>query len=237
MFARFRQTPNRLQISLVETRRVGGRVRHQHVAALGSIPEPWSIGDRITFWSGLHQRLARLSNRIKADDLHKLMAAIHDRVPMPMTDEQRRLQRDNAEQDLTEWSGLHSLNESLLADNKAVAAKLAKKIAEMEASTAKSAASVDAAKERLAKIDRGDEVSGGLSKPPSFEDILLASGLSKADIEHCRVVGTMNEAALYQINDNEKRQRAAARAILRRQLAEQDKPQCEISSPIQDSSH
>ena len=228
MFARFRQTPNRLQVSLVETRRVDGKVRHRHVASLGSIPDPWEIADRIAFWVELHERHTRLSNQISADDLHKVMAAINDRVPMAMSDEQRQLQRENAAQDLDLCSSLHGLNESLLADHKAFAADLARKIAEMEAGTAQSAAGVEAAKERLAKIDRGEEVSGGLGKATSLEDVLRAGGWTTAEIEHCRVVATMSEAALAEFkaavspsNPNyERRQRAIARDILRRQLAE-----------------
>jgi hypothetical protein len=37
MFVRFRQTPRRLQASLVETRRSNGKVRHEHIASLGSV--------------------------------------------------------------------------------------------------------------------------------------------------------------------------------------------------------
>jgi hypothetical protein len=40
MFVRFRGSPNRLQISIVETRRLNGRVRHEHIASLGSIERP-----------------------------------------------------------------------------------------------------------------------------------------------------------------------------------------------------
>jgi hypothetical protein len=222
MFARFRQTPNRLQVSLIETSRVDGKVKHQHVASLGSIAVPWETSDRITFWLALHQRLALLSNRIGADDLHKLMAAIHDRLPMAMTDEQRRLQRDNAEQDLSVCASLHGINESSLADLKAFAADLARKIEEMEAGNAQCAASVEAAKERLARIDRGEEVSGGLGKPTSFEDRLSANGFSTEEIEHFRVMGSLNEASMAEVKqalraDNERRLRAIARAILRRQ--------------------
>src|SRR5215510_1726404 len=58
MFARFRRTRHRLQVSLVETRRVGGKVRHEHVAGLGSIETPPSVDARLAFWVRLHQRLA-----------------------------------------------------------------------------------------------------------------------------------------------------------------------------------
>src|ERR1700730_633111 len=73
MFVRFRQTPSRLKVSLVETRRIDGKVRHDHVASLGSIAKPMTIADRVAFWSALHARLAKLSNRIDAEAHGKIL--------------------------------------------------------------------------------------------------------------------------------------------------------------------
>jgi hypothetical protein len=64
MFVRFRQTKHRLQLSLVETRRIDGRVLHEHIASLGSIENPPTVRARTAFWQRLHERLAKLSNRI-----------------------------------------------------------------------------------------------------------------------------------------------------------------------------
>ena len=52
---------NRLQLSLIETRRCDGKVRHEHIASLGS-----SVAERIAFWTRLHERLAKLANRVDA---------------------------------------------------------------------------------------------------------------------------------------------------------------------------
>jgi len=65
MFVRYRQTETRLQVSLVETRRVSGRVRHEHVASFGSVEVPPSVEDRIAFWQRLHERVAKLANRMQ----------------------------------------------------------------------------------------------------------------------------------------------------------------------------
>jgi hypothetical protein len=61
MFVRFRQSRLRLQVSLVETRRIGGRVQSEHVASLGSVEMPQTIEARVVFWQRLHERLAKLS--------------------------------------------------------------------------------------------------------------------------------------------------------------------------------
>jgi hypothetical protein len=67
MFIRFRQTKRRprLQVSLVETRKEGRRVRHEHIASLGSIALPFSTTDRVAFWEKLDTRLAALANRME----------------------------------------------------------------------------------------------------------------------------------------------------------------------------
>jgi hypothetical protein len=64
MFVRFRQTPYGLQVSLIQSRREGGKVRHEHIAGLGAITIPASAADRIAFWRCLHRRLSALSIQI-----------------------------------------------------------------------------------------------------------------------------------------------------------------------------
>ena len=84
MFVRFRRTATRLQLSLVETSRVDGKVRHEHVASLGSVDLSLSVESRLAFWQRVHERLAKLSNRI---DPAKVLGDIYARVPMVTADE------------------------------------------------------------------------------------------------------------------------------------------------------
>jgi hypothetical protein len=88
MFVRFRETARRLQASLTETRRQGGKVRHEHIAGLGSVPIAPTTTDRIAFWTKLHQRLDALSNRLDAAQRGAILTAIHARIPMPTLDDQ-----------------------------------------------------------------------------------------------------------------------------------------------------
>jgi len=99
MLVHFRETPYGLAMSLVETRRENGKVRHEHVASLGSIETPLSVAARIEFWRGLQERLAQLSNRLDAETRGKIMGAVHARVPMVMPDEQRALRLENAKRE------------------------------------------------------------------------------------------------------------------------------------------
>ena len=99
MLVHFHETPYGLAMSLVETHRENRRVRHEHIASLGSIETPPSVAARNEFWRGLHERLAQLSNRLDAETLGKVVAAVHARVPMVTPDEQRALQLEKPKGD------------------------------------------------------------------------------------------------------------------------------------------
>jgi hypothetical protein len=52
---------------LVETRRIDGKLRYEHVASLGSVPASPSVGDRLAFWRRVYEQLAELADRIDAE--------------------------------------------------------------------------------------------------------------------------------------------------------------------------
>jgi hypothetical protein len=89
MFVRFRQSRDRLHVSIVETRRVNGKVRHQYVVSLRSIVMPPSVSDRIAFWQRVNKRLAKLSNRIDLASQGNLRDELHKCIPMVTPEEQR----------------------------------------------------------------------------------------------------------------------------------------------------
>jgi hypothetical protein len=68
-------------------------------ASLGSIETPLSVTDRVAFWQRVHERLAKLSNRIDPATHGKIRGDIHSRIRMVTPDEQRGLQLENAEAD------------------------------------------------------------------------------------------------------------------------------------------
>src|ERR1700730_12162036 len=110
MFVRFRETEYRLLVSLVETRRDGGRVRHEHIASLGSIETPPSVAARIEFWRRLHDRLGKLGNRVDPATQAKLLGDVHARVPMVTVEEQQALKLKNAEDDVRFWAVIHDFH-------------------------------------------------------------------------------------------------------------------------------
>jgi hypothetical protein len=227
MFVRFRLTKTRLQASLIETRRVGGKVRHEHVASLGTIEASPTTLDRIEFWPALHQRLAKLSNRIDAETHHKILAQIHARIPMVTADEQRQLQCEVAEADAHFYSSIHDMTASNLDDLKQLAAESARAVSDREADLAQSAVRAADAKERLAKIRNGEDVPGLLRNPMTRDELFKALGLTKSDVQHInRVVligeiGALDEVVDEWVKRNEKARKDASRAVLKRRKLDQ----------------
>jgi len=92
MFVPFRQQGRRLQPSLMQTRRVTGKICNEHIASLGSVDANVSVRERLAFWAKLPDRLARLGNRVGDEEHAKIYGALHTRIPMVTPDEQRAIQ-------------------------------------------------------------------------------------------------------------------------------------------------
>jgi hypothetical protein len=235
MFVRFRQSVERLQLSIVETRRVAGKVRHEHIASLGSISATLSIADRIEFWARLHERLGRLSNRIDAEALGRLLGSVHERIPMPTIAEQRALQLENAQADARFWEGVQDMNATTVAEYKELVGGIEGTISKGEKAAAYAGERAAAAKDWIARIEKGETVPGGLGRPLTSKD-LIPAGWSQSDVRHALRLAALGDFAgafeeyLARIDEHTQRhgRRFAKRtsaAILRRQLGlSRDKP-------------
>jgi ferritin-like metal-binding protein YciE len=188
MFVRFReQSASRLNVSIIESRRVAGKLVHEHIAALGSIEVPPTIDARIVFWKRMHERLGKLGNRIDPATRARLMGAVHERIPMPTPDGQRTLQRENLTAEERFFDTLHGMYAGDIEGHKALIATAERRIAKAQVEMAKVAEARDAARGQLARLDRGEEVSGGLGRSMTQEDcvrILKAAGRTTSDIRH-----------------------------------------------------
>jgi hypothetical protein len=218
MFVRFRQqASNRVSVSIVHSQRDGGRLKHDHIAVLGSVEMPPSVADRIAFWQRVNERLATLSNRIDATAQAKIRGAIHQRIPMPTTDGQRALQRENFEAEERLWDGMHSMHADNVERLKTLAATIEKQIADGQTAMAKTAEARDAAKEKRARLDSGEDVHGGLGKRVTEEDLIKALGLSPTDVRHLQRLAELRENSEWEefMDEVMKRNRAAEKAALR----------------------
>jgi hypothetical protein len=193
MFIRFRETKSRLQASLVETRRVDGKVRHEHIAQLGSVPVPPSIADRIAFWKRLHERLPKLSNRIDAEAQAKILGNIYARIPMVTLDEMQQLKIENAEAEERVWSSIHAVHEEQVGGQKELMAEAERAIAGGSELMTKPAAQIADAKDRAERLRKGEDVPGGLAKPFTLEDFFKA-GFTKEELRRCDQMRDVCEA-------------------------------------------
>jgi hypothetical protein len=104
---------------------------------------------------------------------------------MVTIDELRALQRENAEADEKFWTGLQGMNTELAEGHKEVAAKSARLAADAEAGATAAAEKASVAKDRIERLTKGEDVSGGLGKPMTLKDyekILRDAGWTAADI-------------------------------------------------------
>ena len=91
MFVRFRTQRTRLQASLVETRRVAGKVVAEHLGGLGSVDADLSVRERENFWAKLPERLDRIGDWIGPTECEKICAMLDARIPMITSEEQHSL--------------------------------------------------------------------------------------------------------------------------------------------------
>jgi hypothetical protein len=87
MFVRFRTKGQRLQASLVETRRAAGKVVTKHLGGLGSVDADLSVRERRDFWDKLPERLDRIGDWIGPDECEQICAMLGTRIPMIMSEE------------------------------------------------------------------------------------------------------------------------------------------------------
>jgi hypothetical protein len=163
MFVRVRKSKKSLRLSLVGTKRVGGKVKHEHITSLGSIPQTMTVAERLGFWEELRKRLPGLANRIDPARLDALIAA---KIPRPT-----KTELDVA--DLEEYASRWQQIAKFFEPHKYEASKFKKAMHDMSEAVAQKThenalARVAMAKDRIERVKRGEDA--GLKKPFSVHD-------------------------------------------------------------------
>ena len=101
--------PYRLLVSVIENRRIDGKVCQEHIADLGSIEghllpgfypdgppadDRWHYASLLTrreYWQKFDELMPRLANRVSAEAAAMINAAIEARIPRPTANDQRTL--------------------------------------------------------------------------------------------------------------------------------------------------
>lgn len=183
MFVRFRQRGCRLNLSLVETRRVDGTVKHEHIAALGSVVFPFDVENRVQFWTQLHPRLDRLSNRLAGKDLATVLGAIHARIPMVSTDELRALKLAAEQSAVQAWESLRDMHAEAAEGHENLGAKATGAAAKAKQIAAEASEFAATAKHRVAQLERGEDIAAGIAKL-DVRQMLRKEGWTDADMRH-----------------------------------------------------
>ena len=188
MFVRSRQQGHRLQASLMQSRRAAGKVRTEHVGALGSVDAAGSVRERVAFWAKVHDRLAALGNRVSADEHPKILGALHSRIPMPTLEDIRAVQDETFADDERFWGSMEDMNASHIEGLRGHIALADSKIAAVEPEVAKAAEKVEVARNKRERLKRGESVAGGLRKGQIDADaILRAASWTPRDFRHARL--------------------------------------------------
>jgi hypothetical protein len=172
--------------------RVAGKMHNEHIASLGSVDADVSVRERLAFWAKLPERLARLGNRVGPDEHAKIYGALHARIPMVTPDDQRAIQAENAADDERFWDAVADLSASNVEGHKALIAKAEATVAEESARATQAAERVEAARDRLARLKRGEAVAGGLGKRMDVEAMFKAAGLTPSDIRRIELSAQAN---------------------------------------------
>ena len=220
MFVRFRQQGHRLQASLMQTRREAGAIKSEHVASLGSVGLDVTIRDRLDFWKYVEPRLDRLANRIGPDERAKIIDALDARIPVLTDDDLRSVQEDNAKHDQKFWGDVRDTNADVAARHRSIIARAEEEIANVMSTAEEVAERIDVATDRVARIERGEPVVGGLGKKLDVLKIMKEAGMTQSDVNHAMRVASLTEEEFASVTPLlmktiSKADRAAVRRILR----------------------
>lgn len=178
MFVRFLRHGAPLHVRLIQTRRISGKVQSEYIGAAGLVDAAVSVRERLAFWAKLPERLARLGNRVGADEHARIYPALRARIPMVTPDEQRAIQEENAKDDERFWDAMRDMNAASVGGHKALIATAEATIAALAPKSEEAAERAQAAKERLERLKHGESVAGGLGKRIDIEAMFKAAGIT-----------------------------------------------------------
>jgi hypothetical protein len=219
MFTRFHQTPRRLQVSLIETRRVDGKVKQEHVASLGSIATEPTAADRLAFWTRLFQTLGRLSNRLDTAAQRTIFDAIHARIPMPAQDEVTAGKLDAMQASIGQWEFIESLHRDGVEEQTFRLKDAQKKLAVHQAELAAASDKANSARDRMRRIEAGENIAA--DRPMTLKQLAASLGWTAADQRHAERLHEIERirAKPILLDEMVRRSRAndkiASRAVLR----------------------
>ena len=169
--------PYRLNVSLVENRRVNGKVRQEHIAHLGAIDghllesffsevdatvldkvkaADWqlrSLRTRTAFWKDCNAKLQQLSNRL-GPDTKRLRMAIHARVPWVMEPERKQLELLEARAEAKLWGDLYKMTGKNIEATERIIERATERLAEERSIALREAREAADAGQRVTRLSK-----------------------------------------------------------------------------------
>jgi hypothetical protein len=137
---------------------------------------------------------------------------------MPTMDDQQAEQLERAQADARFWEMLADGYAEQVEGNKKLLATAQKAIAEREPLAADTAAKAQAAKDRLARVEKGEGVAG-IAPPLTRKDKLRISGMTEAEAQHCeRMADICRVDGMFEfvVEEGIRQQKRTEKAIVRR---------------------
>lgn len=130
-----------------------------------------------------------------------------------------RCSKENAKANEQFWTGIQDMNASAVEGHKRLIASAETKIAEYTVTSADVAERVDSTKDRLARLERGEPVVGGLGKKLDIGKIMKEAGITPSDARRMMQLASLTEEEFKSLPSGveavDKATRRAVRAILR----------------------
>jgi hypothetical protein len=149
----------------------------------------------------LPDRLARLGNRLDASEQLKIFELVDARIPAVTSDDLRAIRMENAKDDERFSDLMRDLWAAKIEGHRGMIGKAEATIAEAAPQLQIATEDVERAKDRLARIERGETVSGGLHKRMDIEVVFDEAGVTKRERKRWLLMGSLTSTEFEALAD------------------------------------
>jgi hypothetical protein len=112
---------------------------------------------------------------------------------MVTPDQQREIQAENARDDERFWDAMRDINAATVEGHKRVIVSAEAKLKQYERAAGAAAEKVEAARERLARLARGESVVGGLGKKLDIVAMMKTEGVTAREMRRMILLTELTE--------------------------------------------
>ena len=132
--------------------------------------------------------------RVGSDEHPKIYPELHARIPMRTVEDQRAVQEENLKDDERFWDAMRDLNATSADGQKSLIATAEARLKGHERAVADASESLEAAKDRIARLRRGEGVVGSLGKKFDVVAAMKAAGFTQKMIKRAQSLADLAPA-------------------------------------------